>query len=574
VSFIQPTQSFFDKAVGFVMDPVEQHQPWKQALAWTTTIVLGVLSLGLVQLGCALYQAKRVTPLTQPNKTRLLIHNLFHSTHPEQPSPPPQPTEANPTNFHPQQQFPFSLRTPPPVASLPPLQGPIGEWTDLDSSRLAPIQTLLPHYTGSAPSSARALFHADEHYQSDPRIAIQKSDFIPDIYVQHLLHNKRDSAIQTKYLPHTAITNMEGVLHTFVSAQLVVRMTGDYVYQGYHSAAALVTQTGEPAYRTIVLSTTIHPDFEFPSDGGNPIAVEAYRLASTPIEGRDSLPDRIPTVEEKDDKAFRLSYDHEIKEFLVKKLTQDGRLPSADDANTAQQAMTLQGAIDRSEKLLNEHASASAICNSMKGMVLAIQDARGQKIFISGEMLFWTYVNQIHSEFAGLEASLPQGYVYVLDPPSIFAGGLRGSSESGTPPHGQIVMNRFQMLAFQYLMKSGMPCPHLHTLYFNDYLDPSTTTKGLALWRTTDLGERVQSKKSLSDASGHYVIPPGMVLVDHNNSDGFGNNIGTEGMTSKDGVLGCCSDASIELDPRRFGKERMPSLREPQPKPHQKQSRQ
>jgi len=201
------------------------------------------------------------------------------------------------------------------------------------------------------------------------------------------------------------------------------------------------------------------------------------------------------------------------------------------------------------------------------------------------------------SEAQGPEADATNGgYVYTIDPPAIFVVCLGpGGADAAA------LLNRMQTLAFAFLLRgaaetqahpsvaadapasaavasassssasassasaapavpSALPAPgsafpHLRVLAFNDYRDAA----GLALLRRVFSAPahraghvRVVSKASLFDWSpaaaggaAQYSGPPSAALVLHNNSDAFGQNIETEGMSSMDGVLGCCSDAAV-----------------------------
>jgi hypothetical protein len=111
------------------------------------------------------------------------------------------------------------------------------------------------------------------------------------------------------------------------------------------------------------------------------------------------------------------------------------------------------------------------------------------------------------------------------------------------------------MLAFSFLQKNEATFPNLRVLGFNDEKDH----QGMDLWREI-LKERAIPKRSLYNGEGHFNLLryKHCTLIEHNNSDGFGFNIGTEGNTSKDGCIGCFSDASLALNPQRFADNSLP----------------
>ena len=153
------------------------------------------------------------------------------------------------------------------------------------------------------------------------------------------------------------------------------------------------------------------------------------------------------------------------------------------------------------------------------------------------EMMFNIYVEQLKNEFGGLERICPQGYVYTIDPPSIFAKALGGAE----------ILNRFQALAFKWL-NHNRSLSHLKCVGFNNYADP-----GCLEFFQDALGKiPVVPKRSLFQGpGGSYSGPQKHALVIHNNSDGFGQNIENQKATSLDGVVGCYSDAARVLDRRR-----------------------
>ncbi len=139
---------------------------------------------------------------------------------------------------------------------------------------------------------------------------------------------------------------------------------------------------------------------------------------------------------------------------------------------------------------------------------------------------------------------LPQGYIYTIDPPSIFATVLDSAH----------LCNRLQILALKYLHTRELALfKNLRMVAFNDYEDK----KAIPLIQKS-IQMPVVSKSDLFKGPDGTYLPPdeakGHALVLHNNSDAFGRNIETEGMNIKDnwagsmdGVIGNYSDAACVL---------------------------
>ena len=88
-------------------------------------------------------------------------------------------------------------------------------------------------------------------------------------------------------------------------------------------------------------------------------------------------------------------------------------------------------------------------------------------------------------------------------------------------------------------METEVPFRNLRVLAFNDYRDRPALTLLSRVFASTRPSVRVVSKASLFDFSAsalgtarQYTGPAGCALVLHNNSDAFGQNIETEGMSS------------------------------------------
>lgn len=161
-------------------------------------------------------------------------------------------------------------------------------------------------------------------------------------------------------------------------------------------------------------------------------------------------------------------------------------------------------------------------------------------------MLFNIAIHQARNELASLEILCPQGYVYTWDPPSIFAQRI-----------GPKILNRLMARAIIELQRMGHVWHNMRVFAFNDYRDRGVIK---LLKEREGFAQKVRSKASLFQGPGgskglydvsHIPEAEGAMLVIHNNSDAFGQNIETEGMSSLDGAIGVSSSAAAGLDRSR-----------------------
>ncbi|GAA5840611.1 hypothetical protein JCM9279_007379 [Rhodotorula babjevae] len=379
---------------------------------------------------------------------------------------------------------------------------------------------------------------------TSPPPVVACSHFIPDNLVEHLMRNKRDSAITTKYLAGTAITNGEAALHSFVTALVPAAACGDYAWHGRHSVVELgPTRDGRRRRaRRIVLSTALHQDFE---DGQ--VAETLFAVAHVPISGQDLYVDgsfSIPTVAEKEDELQRAAYDFRLKRHAVRHLVSSGSLPSLGALPhppwSSAQATTLL------KRLLSTSPSVPPSA-ALKDRCLVLESGT----VLSLDMLVGAYIASLSNELSALEAlcALDEGgYAYTFSPPAIFARRLPAdlstllvlcalreivlAASSGPQPRAALPAMR--------LFALGTHLPALAALLplARAVLPPHVV---------------VLSRDELFPAShgGALALPPecdGATLVVHNNSDAFGQNIESEAAGgSLDGVLGVWTDASRSL---------------------------
>lgn len=378
-------------------------------------------------------------------------------------------------------------------------------------------------------------FMNDTKYRSSPPV-ISKSPFVPASLAAHLMRNKKDSALNVKYVPGDSITNMEGAMHTFVTPITKIVMTGDYRWNGFHSAAPLV------GGREVILSASIHPDFE--RRGAHAVVLPIVTVGDVAIEGKELTEDFVPLAARvnpasKDFTEALPAYEETLKQHMVYHLTREHRLPARTEVEEF--AMSADEAIELLDGVIKDDASPMMPEITEEGETLDASDQLTGKYvrlgvyILSLEALYSLYLQQVINEFSALEATLPQGYVYTIDPPSIFAAVI--GVENVT------ILNRLQLLALKELNKKT-PLANLKVVGFNGYADPLC----LHLYKGVFEDKEVVSKTALfSSVNGKYNYEKPYALVEHNNSDAFGQNIETEGVSSKDGVIGVYSDAAHHL---------------------------
>lgn len=348
------------------------------------------------------------------------------------------------------------------------------------------------------------------------------------------MRDKKDSAIQVKHTPNDSpknITNAEGAMHTFLTPVTPIEIRGDHKFAGGHHG---LNDLGAGKARQVILSAAIHPDFEL--GGGSEVVMGLVEAKDTAVQGRQLPSDFQPLSKRFGNdpaqyKANLQAYDQSLKEHMVHHLTSDHRIPAKSEISPENIFKNPSDSVALMESLITKGGN---IEEGLKGKFVELNGHT-----ISLESLFNIYTQQIRNEFSVLEATLTKGYVYTMDPPSIFAAQI--GRENVT------VLNRLQILAMKHV-QANTPFQNLKGIAFNDYADP----KAVGLLRNVFPAipkDNVNSKTAFFP-NGSYKAPgdKGWALVLHNNSDAFGQNIETEGPSSMDGVIGVYSDASVNLD--------------------------
>lgn len=383
-------------------------------------------------------------------------------------------------------------------------------------------------------SDPRAWYLERPYIVSPPCISC--SDFVPEAMIEHLMRNKKNSALGVKFQPHRttpdAITNMEGALHTFVTPIVLALVHGDYVYRGGHGMTKFEPVENMQQARMVIVSAQIQPDFEGPD----------VMLALSALEADDnlrglSLPDDFlsskifSNTEAKQDAMHRKSYDMLLKRHMVAHLTKAKYLPSITEV--AAETIDLTEAVNLLERAI---LTSSDILDGLDKLFLRLP----QGSVLSLELLFNTALHQLRNELSALDAMARlQGYVYTSDPPSIFAREI-----------GAEILNRLQFAALKRLASENSFF-HMRVFAFNDYADRMAITLLKAALSSQPQVMVLPKHALFNGPRNTYSALPGCegaLLVIHNNSDAFGQNIETEWESgSMDGAIGANSSVAASL---------------------------
>jgi len=378
-------------------------------------------------------------------------------------------------------------------------------------------------------------------YLSDPQLVppplISCSPFVPPALVHHLMRNKKSSALGIKFVPggRDSVTNMEGAMHSFVTPVVPrCEMVGDYVWRGRHALAYFGNSEKKRLCRSVVLSASIQPDFE-----DDQIMLTLSKLGTNVVEGYDLLiGDKwdLLSVDRKQDRRERAVYDAELRAHMIFHLTHAHFLPAKQDVSDLN-ILSTRATIDYLNQMI---ISKRVTGQHLEGKFLKLIGGE----ILSLELLFNIAVQQARNEFSALEALCPQGYVYTFDPASIFAATI-----------GAAILNRLMLCALQMLSKHNK-FANMRVYAFNDYTEPAIMPLVRIVLEEQQV--RVMKKADLFMGKGglydveEYEGCEGAMLVLHNNSDGFGQNIETEYMgCSLDGVIGASSSGAASLQRSR-----------------------
>lgn len=341
---------------------------------------------------------------------------------------------------------------------------------------------------------------------SIPAPVISSSPFIPSILIEHLMRRKKNSALAVKFKALSGtdeITNMEGVLHTYVTPICLSFLHGDYRYSAGHRMVRfsdIEAKSGSRKMqqaRQVVISASVQPDFE-----GKQVMLRACALRESAAEGAP-LPEsfQILDVKSKQDDKKRNAYDTALRAHLIYHLTANHRVPSLPEVSARIVDWTA------AMKFLAGQIAASEI--DYAGIERTYIKLPNSAI-ISLEMLFNSAVQQLRNEISALEALCPQGYVLTIDPPSIFAQEI-----------GAELLNRTQFIALKWLAEGGNTFEHMKVFAFNDYADRDAVRLIRHALQKQGHVQVVPKVQLFPAPRGLYQALPGTekaLLVVHNNS--------------------------------------------------------
>jgi hypothetical protein len=383
-------------------------------------------------------------------------------------------------------------------------------------------------------------FYLKEYYQL-PSPWIAHSKMVPIALIEDLMREKRDTAIGEKFIknnhPPDRITNMEAAMHTFVTPIVEATIHGDYQWKGGHSIHRFGSTEGRQLGRPVLMSALVQQDYE-----DDYVMARVASLRENEIIGTPEFPELMHWSVKQTD-ARRRSYNTQILMYLIYHLTQSHRLPAI--SAVGQSAMTVNETLDFLYDTI-KHQNPSSLPSYMRGRYISYQGH-----ILSLEVIFMTSVHQNKNEFCLLELLCSKrGYVYTFNPPAIFASffGSRGTE----------LLGRIHVAALKYV-QSIMDFQACKCIAWSDYADSSIIQ--LIKYALDDQphvgvvssGALFSAGKDIKEGRGEGLYWPPKVaenamLVIHNNSDAFGQNIETEGAGgSLDGVIGAFSSAAGSL---------------------------
>ena len=325
-------------------------------------------------------------------------------------------------------------------------------------------------------------------------------------------------------------------MHTFVTSVVLAWWHGEFDWarrkmNPYPSSGRF--QTG----RLVLISNMIHQDFE-----NNEVILKLSSLTEEPTRRRENY--SVPSFQERQSDTVRAEYDDALRCWMAHYLTVDRGLPSIREACSSEHnPMTLSDAVSFLQDLVK--SSSSDILRAVKGQFFWLNEPTKYSTglpLLSLEVLVTTAYHQFRNEINMLEKICEhQGYIYTFDPPNIFCQAI----------------GRRAMMALIYAagLKHFVQTTKLRRMHA--FVVTNMPGSWLQSIRMASRGQsyRVMSKEELYSKQetpyDQYKAPPGAedaVLVLHNNSDAFVQNIEFEGgCGSLDAIVGEWSSAAASL---------------------------
>jgi hypothetical protein len=358
------------------------------------------------------------------------------------------------------------------------------------------------------------------------------SGFVPTAMVEFLMRCKKRTALGVKWKKGDKITNMEGAIHTFVTSIELAWLHGERGYNKGHTFTPYPPSGKFRSGRQVLVSNMIHQDFET-----DEVMMEVSALAKT--KTTLTVDFDIPTTKEKQSDDIRDKYEDCLRRLLVYNLTADGELPSIEIGSPSAMSRS-QAKSFLANKVLK--ADCSNILERVRNKFFWMSSkSKKDTPLLSLEILVTTAFHQFRNEMDALEKICKhQGYIYTFSAPKIFIGefgstdGLMACIYAAGLKHYLQTTKLQKMRAFQV---------------------PEVPGEWVSMMRTALAVApkvRVMTKQELynnKDSADSYSPPyAGTMLVLHNCSDGFGQNIQYEvGAGSLDAIIGRFTSAAGSL---------------------------
>lgn len=392
-----------------------------------------------------------------------------------------------------------------------------------------------------------------------PPLILAYSPILPEGLVTHLLNKPQGTACGIKYISGDPITNGEAALHSLLTPLAEVIMLGDHIWRGAEdrNKRSFGEQNfGNNLGRQVILSASIQPDFEAQTET-NFVMAYLIGLGEDELKG-EPLPNdfKILSQEDKAKDELRAHYDLSLKKHAIYHLTANHCLPSSKSVKKGD-ILALNDVETFFDSILTGNPSRKKILHHLQSKVISVTTEDKKHHFLSLEMLFNLYLEQLQQELGALDQAAPQGFIYTIDPPSIFASLFAPHQKQAVQ-----MFNRLQALAIRSLIEK-MPFEHLKMIAFNDFSDSTIVPyfKEALKFSEIKIGAKKElyeyqiktNKKNQSYEIQTYRpqrIDPSFAncaLVLHNNSDAYRPNIKYEGVESLDGLIGNFSNAAVTL---------------------------
>jgi hypothetical protein len=361
-----------------------------------------------------------------------------------------------------------------------------------------------------------------------PGHAVVNLAVMPQEMAQHLFQNRKHLALGKKYSPGDKISNAQGMLSSIAMAVCCKTVA---FYDALWIGSSVEKEFSYDKIREVIVSGTVQPDFEL--GGCSQVAMPVFELGDEAKVGERLSYEylkEIPTPARLSSEGVREGYDNSLNKHMIWHLTQAHHLPAKNEVHSSKMAQEVLDLAD--QKIRNPGVGfENEFLQLANGKVLSL------------EALYNFYYMQLTNELQSLE-SFNRDYCYTIDPPNIFVRQFGDHRDKK-------VLNRLNLLALKQVLIDNPGLNHMKTIAFNGFADREAIAFGKDLFK-----EQFSSSPILFCEKSDIInmvtaeverLPKGQILVLHNNSDAFGNNIENEEATSLDGVVGCATGAYLGL---------------------------